>query len=138
MTISKERLDELLQGCEQPEDMVGDTGLLKELKIKLMERRRAPANPATLQPPIEQAFAKAQTPGAQNTGTLPRQPLMCCRINGLRTIGIDEPKRPRQHGLHHEAMAQRAKCACVMPKGTKSVRRTAETSPKAPKTPHPI
>ena len=38
MTISKERLDELLQGCEQPEDMVGDTGLLKELKIKLMER----------------------------------------------------------------------------------------------------
>ena len=38
MTISKERLGELLQGCEQPEDMVGDTGLLKELKIKLMER----------------------------------------------------------------------------------------------------
>ena len=26
MTISKERLGELLQGCEQPEDMVGDTG----------------------------------------------------------------------------------------------------------------
>ena len=38
MTISKERLDELLHGCERPEDMVGDTGLLKELKIKLMER----------------------------------------------------------------------------------------------------
>ena len=37
MTISKERLDELLQGCERPEDMVGDTGLLKEIKIKLME-----------------------------------------------------------------------------------------------------
>ena len=38
MTISKERLGELLQGCERPEDMVGDTGLLKELKIKLMAR----------------------------------------------------------------------------------------------------
>ncbi len=38
MTLSKELLDELLQGCERPEDLLGDTGLLKELKIKLMER----------------------------------------------------------------------------------------------------
>ncbi len=34
MTISRE----LLEGCERPEDPPGDTGLLKELKIKLMER----------------------------------------------------------------------------------------------------
>ena len=34
MTISRE----LLEGCERPEDLPGDTGLLKELRIKLMER----------------------------------------------------------------------------------------------------
>lgn len=38
MTISKEMLDELLQGVERPEDLLGDAGLMKELKIKLMER----------------------------------------------------------------------------------------------------
>jgi putative transposase len=38
MTISKELLDELLEGCERPEDLLGDTGLMKELKVKLMER----------------------------------------------------------------------------------------------------
>ena len=38
MTISKELLDELLKDCERPEDLLGDSGLMKELKIKLMER----------------------------------------------------------------------------------------------------
>jgi putative transposase len=38
MTISKELLDELLKGIERPEDLLGDAGLMKELKIKLMER----------------------------------------------------------------------------------------------------
>ncbi len=38
MTISEELLDELLEGCERPEDLLGDAGLLKELKVKLMER----------------------------------------------------------------------------------------------------
>ncbi len=38
MTISKELLDELLKGCERPEDLLGNDGLMKELKIKLMER----------------------------------------------------------------------------------------------------
>jgi len=38
MTISKELLDELLKGCERPEALLGDAGLMKELKIKLMER----------------------------------------------------------------------------------------------------
>ena len=38
MSISKEILDELLQGVERPEDLLGDAGLTKELKIKLMPR----------------------------------------------------------------------------------------------------
>jgi len=38
MTISKELLYELLKGCERPEELLCDAGLMKELKIKLMER----------------------------------------------------------------------------------------------------
>lgn len=38
MTISDELLDELLKGCKRPEDLLGDTGLMKELKVRLMER----------------------------------------------------------------------------------------------------
>lgn len=38
MTVSEEILDELLKCVERPEDFFGDTGLMKELKIRLMER----------------------------------------------------------------------------------------------------
>jgi hypothetical protein len=38
MTISKELLDELLSGVERPEDLLGDKGLMKQLKVRLMER----------------------------------------------------------------------------------------------------
>lgn len=38
MTISRKTLDELLKGVERPEDLLVDAGLMKELKIKLMER----------------------------------------------------------------------------------------------------
>jgi transposase-like protein len=38
MTISNELLDELLKGCERPEDLLGAAGLMKELKVRLMER----------------------------------------------------------------------------------------------------
>ena len=38
MTISNELLDELLKGCKRPEDLLGDAGLMKELKARLMER----------------------------------------------------------------------------------------------------
>ena len=41
MTISKELLDELLSGVERPEDLLGDKGLMKELKVRLMERMPA-------------------------------------------------------------------------------------------------
>jgi transposase-like protein len=38
MSISKELLDELLKDYERSEDLLGDSGLMKELKSKLMER----------------------------------------------------------------------------------------------------
>ena len=38
MPISDEVVDELLKGCERPEDLLGDAGLMKELKVRLMER----------------------------------------------------------------------------------------------------
>jgi putative transposase len=38
MTISDELLDELLKGCKRPEDLLGEAGLMKELKVRLMER----------------------------------------------------------------------------------------------------
>ena len=30
--------NELLKGCERPENLLGDSGHIKELKIRLMER----------------------------------------------------------------------------------------------------
>lgn len=38
MTISNKILDELLRGVERPEDLLGDAGLMKDLKVRLMER----------------------------------------------------------------------------------------------------
>nr|WP_323766977.1 transposase [Marinovum sp.] len=38
MTISKELLDELLKGVDRPEDLLGEAGLMKELKINHMGR----------------------------------------------------------------------------------------------------
>ncbi len=38
MTITKELLDELLSGVENANDLLGDKGLMKELKVRLMER----------------------------------------------------------------------------------------------------
>lgn len=38
MTISKEVLDELLSGVENADDLLGNQGLIKELKVRLMER----------------------------------------------------------------------------------------------------
>lgn len=36
--IDDDVLDELLKGCERPEDLLGDGGLMKELKKALMQR----------------------------------------------------------------------------------------------------
>ena len=38
MTISKEVLDELLSGVENADDLLGNQGLMKKLKVRLMER----------------------------------------------------------------------------------------------------
>ena len=38
MTISKEVLDDLLNGIENADDLLGDQGLMKDLKVCLMER----------------------------------------------------------------------------------------------------
>jgi putative transposase len=38
MTISTEVLDELLHGVKNADDSLGDQGLMKELKVRLMER----------------------------------------------------------------------------------------------------
>ena len=38
MTISKELLDELLSGVENADDLLGDKGLMKELKVRLKVR----------------------------------------------------------------------------------------------------
>ena len=38
MTISNKILDELLSGVGRPDDLLDDTGLMKELKVRLMER----------------------------------------------------------------------------------------------------
>ncbi len=38
MTISNKVLDELLSGVDRPEDLLGATGLMKDLKVRLMER----------------------------------------------------------------------------------------------------
>ena len=38
MTITPKMLDDLLEGCERPEDLLGDGGLMKELKRALMQR----------------------------------------------------------------------------------------------------
>jgi len=38
MTMSDQLLDELLKGCARPEVLLGDGGLMKELKVRLMER----------------------------------------------------------------------------------------------------
>ena len=38
MTTSKEVLDELLSGVENADDLLGNQGLMKKLKVRLMER----------------------------------------------------------------------------------------------------
>lgn len=61
MTISNDLLDELLKGCNRPEDFLGDAGLMKALKVRLMERMLGaeltahPGYEAGAAPPAEQS-----------------------------------------------------------------------------------
>lgn len=38
MTISKDLLDQLLSGVDNANDLLGKQGLMRELKVRLMER----------------------------------------------------------------------------------------------------
>jgi hypothetical protein len=38
MSIFKKLPDGLMKGCKRPEDLLGDTALMKELKVRLMEQ----------------------------------------------------------------------------------------------------
>ncbi|MCE2580521.1 IS256 family transposase [Komagataeibacter sp. FNDCR1] len=62
MTISREILDALLTDVERPEDLLGDAGLLKELKIRLMERMLG----AELTAHLGYEEGKAAPPGQSN------------------------------------------------------------------------
>ena len=59
MTIYKELLDELLKGCERPEDLLGDAGLMKELKIRLMERMLGAEPGATVRADLHHWHARS-------------------------------------------------------------------------------
>ena len=37
MTISNELLDELLKGCKRHEDLLGNAGLMREPKVRLVD-----------------------------------------------------------------------------------------------------
>ena len=75
MTISKELLDELLSGVERPEDLLGDKGLMKELKVRLMERERRM---------IERRIKAAKFPAVNS---LPSQ--ACCACPAGQRISFD-------------------------------------------------
>ena len=75
MTISKELLDELLSGVERPEDLLGDKGLMKELKVRLMERERRM---------IERRIKAAKFPAVKS---LPSQ--ACCACPAGQRISFD-------------------------------------------------
>jgi transposase-like protein len=81
MTIDDKILDELLLDCERPEDLLGDGGLMKELKIRLMERMLGAELTAHLgyepggEPPPEQGnrrngMAMKQVKGADGKAAL--------------------------------------------------------------------
>lgn len=60
MTILTDLVDELLKGCQQPEDLLGDARLIKDLKLRLVERMLGAELKARLgyedgaEPPAEQ------------------------------------------------------------------------------------
>ncbi|OUS39113.1 hypothetical protein A9Q94_00010 [Rhodobacterales bacterium 56_14_T64] len=73
MVISKELLDELLSGIERPEDLLGDTGLMKQLKVRLMEQV------------LDAELTEHPLPGRRLKSNLPRRELSAA---GLSTRDI--------------------------------------------------
>ena len=88
MTISKELLDELLSGVERPEDLLGDKGLMKELKVRLMERMLGAELTEHLgyEPHGEPASQQARRP-AIKPGWLGRPPSILASIPEAPRLG---------------------------------------------------
>ncbi|OAN77245.1 hypothetical protein A8B81_15760 [Sulfitobacter pontiacus] len=70
MTISKKILDELLKGVERPEDLLSNVGLMKELKVELMERMLGAERAA----PTSSWISKHNDWAVQFSMTIPGQP----------------------------------------------------------------
>ena len=92
MTISNELLDELLKGCKRPEDLLGDAGLMKELKVRLMERMLGAELTAHLgyeagaEPPPEQANRRNGTATKRVKGSDGEVPLCCATATAALSL----------------------------------------------------
>jgi putative transposase len=104
MTISNELLDELLKGCKRSEDLLGEAGLMKELKVRLMERMLG----AELTTHLGYG-AGAELPGGQ---TNRRNGTATKRVKGWRgaAFGAAQPPAvPRDLGLPSRPRPERSR-----------------------------
>lgn len=88
MTISNELLDELLKGVERPEDLLGDAGLMKDLRIKLMERMLG----AELTAHLGYEEGKEAPSARSGCGIDDRE------LGGGRALGVNTGTRPQSGG----------------------------------------
>ena len=101
MTISNELLDELLKGCKRPEDLLGDAGLMKELKIRLMERMLGAELTAHLgyevgaEPPAEQANRRNGSATKPVPTCLTTSSASTTRAGGTRSSATSAPWNSR-------------------------------------------
>ena len=103
--------NELLKGCKRPEDLLGDAGLMKELKIRLMERMLGAELTAHLgyeagaEPPAEQTNRRNGTATKRVKGSDGEMPLAVPRDRE----GSFEPELVRKgHERHRsERVAER-------------------------------
>ena len=123
MAIKNELLDELLKGCERPEDLLGNAGLMKELKVRLMERMLSAEFSAhlgyehRLEPPGDQGNRRNGSSGKTLKGLDGMLPVLVPRDRGgsfepelvkkgqIRIDGIDDKIIGLYaHGLSHLGM----------------------------------
>ncbi|WP_229582959.1 hypothetical protein [Paracoccus sp. S-4012] len=82
-------LDELLKGCTRPEDLLGDAGLMKELKVRLMVRMLGAeltahrGYEAGAEPPPEQANRRNGTATKRVKGSDGERPAYRCGTSRL-------------------------------------------------------
>ena len=131
MTIFNELLDELLKGCARPEDQLGEAGLMKELKLRLMERMLGAELTAHLgyeagaEPPVGQANRRNGGTTKRVTfqdGDLPLQALLMAvwrrkpktkvhvhSDQGSKFTGYEWQEFLEQHNLT-QSMSRRGNC----------------------------